>query len=62
MARLWKIRIYSAGNPKRASYELVVKWVADAWEKVATDELIVQGFEQCGYINWKYRINKLNTK
>ena len=40
------------GNRKSASYQLVVEWADDTWKKVATDELIIKWFCQCGYIEY----------
>ena len=40
------------GNRKRASYRLVAEWADDTWKKVATDELIIKWFCQCGYIEY----------
>ena len=39
-----------AGNRRRASYTMVALWVFDVWRKVATEELILRGFRQRGYI------------
>ena len=41
-----------AGNRGRASYTMVAEWVFDLWKKVATDDLIVRGVRQGGYIGW----------
>ena len=40
------------GNRKRASYQLVAEWADNTWKKVATDELIIKGFRQCGYTEY----------
>ena len=34
-----------------ASYKEIVEWVDTTWKVVATDELILRGFKQCGYID-----------
>ena len=39
-----------AGNKKRVSYEMVVEWAMKALKHVATDEGILDGLHQCGYI------------
>ena len=39
-----------AGNRRRASCTMVTEWAFDVWRKVATDDLIVRGLRQCGYI------------
>ena len=39
-------------NRKLASYQLVAEWADDTWKNIATDELILKGFRQCGYIEY----------
>ena len=39
------------GKRKRASYEDIVEWVNTTWKVVATDEVILRGFKQCGSID-----------
>ena len=51
-----------AGNRRRASYTMVAEWVFDVWRKVTTDDLIVRGFRQCGYIGWNGDISTLHSK
>ena len=50
------------GNRKRASYQLVVEWADDTWRKVATDELIIKGFRQCGYIEYDSETSNLHSR
>ena len=37
-------------NRKCVLYQIVAEWSDYTWKKVATDELIIKGFRQCGYI------------
>ena len=39
-------------NRKLASYQLVAEWADDTWKNIATDELILKGFRQCGFIEY----------
>ena len=50
------------GNRKRASYQLVAEWADDTWKKVATDELIIKGFRQCGYIEYDGETSNLHSR
>ena len=50
------------GNRKDASYELVAEWVDDTWKNVATDELIIKGFRQCGYIEYDGKTSNLHSR
>ena len=50
------------GNIKRASYQLVAEWVDDTWNKVDTDELIIKGFRQCGYIEYDGETSNLHSR
>ena len=50
------------GNRKSASYQLVVEWADDTWKKVATDELIIKGFRQCGYIEYDGETSNLHSR
>ena len=49
------------GNRKSASYQLVVECADDTWKKVATDELIIKGFRQCGYIEYDGETSNLHS-
>ena len=40
------------GNRKCASYQLVAEWADITRKKAATNELIIKGFRQCGYIEY----------
>lgn len=51
-----------AGNRRRASYTMVAEWVFDVWRKVATEDLILRGFHQCGYIGWNGDVSTLHSK
>ena len=50
------------GNRKDPSYELVAEWVDDTWKNVATDELIIKGFCQCGYIEYDGKTSNLHSR
>ena len=50
------------GNRKRVSYELVAEWADDTWKKVATDELIIKRFCQCGYIEYDGETSNLHSR
>ena len=47
---------------KRASYQLVAGWADDTLKKVATDELIIKGFRQCGYIEYDGETSNLHSR
>ena len=49
------------GNRKRASYQIVAEWADDTWKKVATVELIIKGFRQCGYIEYDGTTSNLHS-
>ena len=50
------------GNRKDASYELLAELVDDIWKNVATDELIIKGFLQCGYIEYDGKTSNLHSR
>ena len=50
------------GNRKRTSYQLVAEWADDTWKKVATDELIIKGFRQCGYADYDGETSNLHSR
>ena len=47
-----EIQFTASGKRKRASYEMVVNWVNDVWQQVATDNAILKGFKECEYIGY----------
>ena len=49
-------------NRKRTSYQLVAEWAYDTWKKVATDESIIKGFRQCGYIEYDGGTSNLHSR
>ena len=49
-------------NKKRASYQLVDEWADDTWKKVATEELIMKGFRQCGYFEHDGETSDLHSR
>ena len=57
-----KAEFTEKGNRKGASYQLVAEWADDTWKKVATDELIIKGFHQCGYIEYDNETSNLHSK
>ena len=50
------------GDRKDASYELLVELVDAIWKNVATDELIIKGFLQCGYIKYDGKTSNLHSR
>ena len=50
------------GNRKDALYELVAEWMDDTWKNVATDELIIKSFRQCGYIEYDGKTSNLHSR
>ena len=50
------------GNRKHVSYQLVAEWRDDTWKKVATDELIINRFRQCGYIEYDGKTSNLHSR
>ena len=34
---------------KKASYEMIAKWLHDSWNSLAADDFIMKGFKECGY-------------
>ena len=69
MKEKWEDRIVNGeaeltkkGNRKRASYQLAAEWADDTWKKVATDELIIKRFCQCGYIEYDGETSNLHSR
>ena len=56
-----EIQSTASGKRKRASYEMVVYWVNDVWQQVATDNAILKGFKECGYIGCDGDVNRLHS-
>ena len=50
------------GNRKCTSYQLVAEWADDTSKKVATDELIIKEFGQCGYIEYDGETSRLHSR
>ena len=50
------------GNRKPAPHQLVAEWEDDTWKKVATDELIMKEFRQCGYIEYDGETSNLHSR
>ena len=57
-----EIQFTASGKRKRASYEMVVNWVNDVWQQVATDNAILKGFKECGYIGYDGDVNSLHSR
>ncbi len=51
-----------AANGRRASYTTVAEWVFDVWRNVATEDSILRGFRQRGYIGWNGDLSTLHSK
>ena len=51
-----------SGKRRRASYEMVAQWIHKAWRDVATDEIIVRGFLENGYMGWSGKTSELHSK
>ena len=49
-------------NRKCASYKPVAEWANDTWKNVATVELTIQGFCQCGYIEYGGKTSNLHSR
>ena len=69
MKEKWEDRIENgdaeftkSGNQKRASYQLVAVWVDEIFKEVATDELILRGFRECGYVVYSNDISVLHSR
>ena len=41
---------------------MIIVWIKEAWNRVAIDERILNGFRQCGYIGYHGNIDKLHSK
>ena len=57
-----EIQFTASDKRKRASYEMVVNWINDVWQQVATDNAILIGFKECGYIGYDGDINSLHSR
>ena len=57
-----EIQFTASSKCKRASYEMVVNWVNDVWQQVATDNVILKGFKECGYIGYDGDVNSLHSR
>ena len=49
------------GKWTRASYEMLFNLVSETWKQVVKNELIIQGFSQCGYIYWNGDYSELHS-
>ena len=57
-----EIQYTASGKRKRASYQMVVEWINDVWRKVATDDAIMKGFKECGYIGYDGNVDSLHSR
>ena len=57
-----EIQYTASGKRKGTSYETVVQWIYDAWRQVATDDAILKGFKECGYIGYNGDVNSLHSR
>ena len=57
-----EIQYTASGKRKRASYQMVVEWINDVWRKVATDDAIMKGFKECGYIGYDGNADSLHSR
>ena len=56
-----EIQFTASGKRKRASYEMVVNWVNDVWQQVATNNAVLKGFKECGSIGYDGDVNSLHS-
>ena len=57
-----EIQFTASVKRKRASYEMFVNWVSDVQQQVATDNAILKGFKECGYIGYDGDVNSLHSR
>ena len=57
-----KVEYTASGNRKRASYQLVAEWADKIWKEVATDDVILQGFCECCYIEYNKDVSQLHSR
>ena len=50
-----------SGKLQRAPYDTVCHWVQHAWDEVATQNLIVKGFKESGYIDFSGDVTQLHS-
>ena len=55
------IQYTASGKRKRASYQMIVEWINEVWRTVATDDAIMKGFNECGYIGYDGNVDSLHT-
>ena len=56
-----EIQFTASGKRKWASYEMVVSWINDVSQQVATNNAILKGFRECGYIGYDGDVNSLHS-
>ena len=57
-----EIQFTASVKRKRTSYEMFVNWVSDVQQQVATDNAILKGFKECGYIGYDGDVNSLHSR
>ena len=56
-----KAEFTKTGKRRRASYEMITGWVAEAWKKVEGVQ-ILKGFQENGYINYQHNREVLHSQ
>ena len=56
------VEFTKGGKRKPASYDLIGKWVHEAWITVGTKELIVKGFKENGFVDFNGSIDHLHSR
>ena len=56
-----EIKFTASSKRKRASYEMVVNWVNDVWQQVATNNAVLKDFKECGSIGYDGDVNSLHS-
>ena len=57
-----EIQFTASGKCKRASYDMVFNWINDVWQQVATDNAILKGFKEYGYIGYNGDVNSFHSR
>ena len=57
-----KMEFTKSGKRNRASYEMVASWIHQAWKLVASQDMVLDGFRKCGYIEYDGNIKHVHSK
>ena len=57
-----EIQYTDSSKGKRASCQMVVEWINNVWRRVATDDEIMKGFKECGYIGYDGNVDSLHSR